>query len=319
MSDLHDDPVDFDLRLVRYFTVVAEHGNFGRAAAALHLAQPSLSRQIQRLEGQLGARLFDRTPHGSYLTEAGRVFLPRAQALLSSAHQAATWTRAAAQPRTITIGYTGGLIVTPAVSELRRQYPDAQVHTLHLDWNAAHTALLDHRVDAVVAREPFPTDRLRVVILYQEPRVLLVPTAHRLAAKGSVTLDDFTDEPLVRYADAAYDAFWRIDPRPDGHPAPDGPLVGAHEDKLEMVAGGQALALAPAGSGNRTLRSDLRAIPVDGIEPCNIVILTRAGERSSLVTAFRDSARTHLTGHAHTNVELSAAAQAQIAEPKAKA
>jgi DNA-binding transcriptional LysR family regulator len=295
MSDLHEHPVDFDLRLVHYFTVVAEHRNFGRAAAALHLAQPSLSRQIQRLEAQLGARLLDRTPHGSYLTVAGQVFLPRAQALLSSAHQAATRTRAAAQPRAITIGYTGGLIVTPAVSELRRQNPDAQVHTLHLDWNEAHTALLDHRVDAVVAREPFPTDRLRVVILYQEPRVLLVPTAHRLAAKGSVTLDDFTDEPLVRYADAAYDAFWRIDPRPDGRRAPDGPLVGAHEDKLEMVAGGQALALAPAGGRRATLRPDIVAVPVEGIEPCQVVLATRTKGSDHLISAFRDAARAHLT------------------------
>lgn len=57
---------------MRYFTVVAEHLNFGRAAAELHLAQPSLSRQIQRLEHRLGVRLLDRTPQGSRLTEAGR-------------------------------------------------------------------------------------------------------------------------------------------------------------------------------------------------------------------------------------------------------
>jgi DNA-binding transcriptional LysR family regulator len=296
VPDLLSSPVDFDLRLVRYFTVVAEHGNFGRAAVALHLAQPSLSRYIQRLEEQLGARLLDRTPQGSRLTEAGLVFLPQALSLLTSAHQAATKARAAAVPGTVTIGYAGGLIVTTAVGELRNRCPDAEVHTLHLDWGDVHAALLDHRVDAVIAREPFPTDQLRVTILYEEPRVLLVPKAHRLAGQESVTLDDFADEPLVRYADAAYDAFWRIDPRPDGRPAPDGPLVEAHEDKLESVAGGRALALAPAGGGNSTLRHDLTAIPIEGIEPCKVVIVTRARERSRLVTAFRESARSHLTG-----------------------
>jgi DNA-binding transcriptional LysR family regulator len=290
-------PVDFDLRLVRYFTVVAEHGNFHRAAAALRIAQPSLSRQIQRLEERLGVRLLDRTTQGSHLTEAGHAFLPHAEALLRAAELAATKARAAAAPGTVTIGYAGGLLITSAVRALRSRHPDAEVHTLHLDWSEVHPALLDHRVDAVVAREPFPTGRLRVTILYEEPRVLLVPRTHRLAGKESITLDDFADEPLVRYADAAYDAFWRIDPRPDGRPAPDGPLVGANEDKLESVAGGRALALSPAAAGgNSPLRHDLTAVPVQGIEPCTVVIATRARERGPLVAAFRASARSHLTG-----------------------
>src|SRR6202042_2009798 len=71
----------------------------GPAAAALPLAQPSLSRLIQRLEQQLGARLLDRTPQGSQLTEAGEVFLPQAKALLRSAAQAGPRTPAAAPHR----------------------------------------------------------------------------------------------------------------------------------------------------------------------------------------------------------------------------
>jgi DNA-binding transcriptional LysR family regulator len=283
--------VDLDLRLVRYFTVVAENGNFHRAAAALRIAQPSLSRQMQRLEQRLGVRLLDRTRQGSRLTEAGRAFLPEAEALLRSAELAATRARSAAAPAAITIGYAGGLIITEAVRELRGRHPGAEARTLHLDWSDVHPALLDHRVDAVIAREPFPAGQLRVTILYSEPRVLLVPTAHRLAGRESVTLDDFADEPLVRYADAAYDAFWRIDPRPDGRRAPGGPLVETHADKLESIADGRALALAPAGGSNIALRHDLTAVPVEGIEPCRVVLATRAGERSRLVTAFRESAR----------------------------
>jgi DNA-binding transcriptional LysR family regulator len=181
-------------------------------------------------------------------------------------------------------------IITAAVRELRSRHPDAQVHTLHLDWSDVQPALLNHRVDAVIARQPFPASQLHVTILYSEPRVLLMPRTHRLADRQSLTLGDFADEPLVRYADAAYDAFWRIDPRPDGRPAPDGPLVESHADKLESIADGRALALAPAGGGNITLRNDLTAIPVPGIEPCKLVIATRAGERSRLVTAFRETA-----------------------------
>src|SRR2546429_9706384 len=113
-------PPDLDLRLVRYFTVVAEHRHFGRAAEALRVAQPSLSRQIRRLEQQLGARLLDRTPQGTQLTEAGETFLPAAKALLRSAFRPAAQTPAAAQPSRITNGYTPGLIVSTPVPELTR-------------------------------------------------------------------------------------------------------------------------------------------------------------------------------------------------------
>ena len=178
MDDMPDSPPpDLDLRLVRYFTVVAEHRHFGRAAAALLIAQPSLSRQIRHLEQQLGARLLDRTPRGTQLTEAGEVFLPRAKALLRSAAQAAAATRAAAQPSRITIGYTSSIIITPAVRQLRHQHPDAEVHTLHLPWNEPREALLDHRVDAAVTRLPIRTDGLHVTILYDEPRRAADPPA----------------------------------------------------------------------------------------------------------------------------------------------
>ena len=183
MTDSASPVIGLDLRLVSYFVVVAEHRHFGRAAIVLRVAQPSLSRQIRRLEQQLGARLLDRTPQGTRLTEAGEVFLPRAKALLRSAAQATAHARAAAQPSRITIGYTTGLIVTPAVRELRREHPDANVQVLHLDWDQARNALLDHRVDAVVTRLPFPTDQLHVTILYDEPRVLAVPIDHRLAGR----------------------------------------------------------------------------------------------------------------------------------------
>jgi len=279
------------LRLVRYFTVVAEHQHFGRAAEALHVAQPSLSRQIRHLEQQLGARLLDRTPQGSRLTEAGEVFLPLARALLRSADQAAARTRAAAQPSRITIGYTIGLIVTPAVRQLRREHPDADVQTLHLDWNQPREALLDHRVDAVVTRLPLRTAGLHVTILYDEPRVLLVPLDHRLAGKESVSIDDIADEPIPRLPDPAWNAYWRIDPRPDGSPAPDGPLVEAIEDKNELIAAGQAVAVIPAGVAVGSPRPDLTTIPLDGVEPSHVVLATRAGDRGRLVAAFRKCAQ----------------------------
>src|ERR1700751_2026942 len=268
MTDAASPLVDLDLRLVGYFVVVAEHRHFGRAATALRVAQPSLSRQIRRLEQQLGVRLLDRTPQGPRLTEAGEVFLPRARALLRSAVQATAQARAAAQPSRIIIGYTSGLIVTPAVREMRREHPDADVQVSHLDWDQARDALLDHRVDAVVTRLPFPTDQLHVTILYDEPRVLAVASDHRLPGRESVTLDDIADEPIprVRHSDPAWSAFWRIDPRPDGRRAPDGPFIDAPEDKFEAIASGQAVAITAGFHGN-SVRPDITTVPLEGVGP----------------------------------------------------
>src|SRR6476469_595296 len=286
---------DLDLRLVRYFTVVAEHRHFGRAAVALRVAQPSLSRQIRSLEQRLGARLLDRTPQGTRLTEAGEVVLPLAKALLRSADEAQARTKAAARPTRITIGYMGNLFVTSAVRELRHRHPDADVRVLHMDWNEPREALLEHRVDAAVTRMPLATDGLDVTVLYDEPRALLVPLDHRLAGKEYVTLDDIADEPVPRVLDPAWNAFWRVDPRPDGRPAPDGPLVEDLQDKLEYIAAGQAVAIVSAGLQATAIRPELTTVPLEGVEPAHVVLATRAGDRNRLVADFRKIAKAHLT------------------------
>lgn len=289
-------PADLDLRLLRYFVVLAEHRTFARAAEALHLTQPSLSRQIRRLEQQLGARLLDRTPQGSRLTAAGEVFLPGARTLLRTAARTAALTRAAAEPSRITIGYTANIIVTPAVRELRRRHPDAEVNTAHLPWDDVRHALLDGRVDAVVTRLPLETAKLRVTVLHEEPRVLVVPVDHRLAGRESVTLADFADEPMIRGSDPARDAFWRIDPRPDGSRAPDGPLAEDLEDKLELIASGGAVAIVP-DTGGRS-RPYLAAVPLRDVEPSHVVLAVRAGDRGRLVTAFGKLAHSLLSAPA---------------------
>ncbi|MFC4907768.1 LysR family transcriptional regulator [Actinomadura gamaensis] len=285
-------PTDLDLRLVRCFTVLAEHRHFGRAAAHLHLTQPSLSRQIRRLERDLGARLVDRTPQGSRLTEAGETFLPLARSLLRSSAQAVSRTRAAARPSRITVGYSNGMIVTAAVRELRRLHPDAEVHAVHVEFTDGRDALVDHRVDAVVCRLPFRTEGLHVTVLYDDPLVVLVPLDHRLAGKESVTLDDIADEPFprIRDADPEWSAYWRLEPRPGGRRVPDGPYIDHLEDKFEVVASGQAIAVSPRGRGT-TLRPDLAAIPLEGVEPSHVVLATRADDRSRLVADFRKCAQ----------------------------
>lgn len=285
---------DLDLRLVRYFTVVAEQLNFGRAAEELRVAQPSLSRQIQRLENTLGVRLLERTTQGSRLTAAGAAFLPQAQQLLHGAHQAVLTARAAAPARTITIGYVDDLVITPAVRDLRRRHPDAHVRTRHFGSQDAGV-LLDRQVDALVIRTPLPipADDLDVTVLYEESRVLLLPASHRLAGKESVTAADISAEPLVGCTGmgAGWTTFWRLEPRSDGDPALLGPtLADTYDDKLEAIADGNAVALIPAHDRRFTLRPTLVTVPVEGIEPCQVVVATRSADTNLLVGEFVRSA-----------------------------
>src|SRR5207248_2903143 len=84
-------------------------------------------------------------------------------------------------------------------------------------------------------------------------------------------------------------------PRPDGSPAPDGPLIEALEDKLELIASGQAVAIVPACT---SLRADLTTVPLHGVDPGHVVLATRAGDHNRLLAAFRKSAQAHLTGPA---------------------
>src|SRR5215210_5087596 len=77
------------LQQLTYFLSAAEHGSFSAAAESLHMAQPSLSEQIRRLEAELGVSLFARTGRRLELTEAGRLLLPQAERTLAAAHEAA--------------------------------------------------------------------------------------------------------------------------------------------------------------------------------------------------------------------------------------
>ncbi|NEA40672.1 LysR family transcriptional regulator [Streptomyces sp. SID11385] len=283
--------MDLDLRLVRYFTVVAEYGNFGRAATTLHVAQPSLSRQIQRLEAQLGVRLLDRSPQGSSLTDAGRAFLPRARVLLREAEEAARAARAAVRPGTVTVGCGEGLVITACTQELRRRHPEVRVRARHLDWRDTR-ALAEGRVDALVAYRPlpFPAGDFRVTTLHEEPRVLVTSSSHPLAHEEAVGLRALSDEELVSCVSTP--VVWST-PRPAGdRPAPPPPSADdSYEDKLELVATGHCVALFPAGDRRAAVRKGIALVPVIDADPCEVVLATRADDPNPLLGSLEEVAR----------------------------
>lgn len=291
---MNDPGQDLELRLVRYFTVVAAHQHFGRAAADLHVAQPALSRQIQRLEKYLGAQLLDRTPRGTRLTPAGQSFLPRARALLQAAHQAESAVREQAGTERITIGYVEDLVITAAVRELRRRRPDAEIATRHLSCRDVE-ALSDGRVDALIARTPLPlaADDVLTTPLYEEPRVLAVPRDHPLARRTSVTTDDLAGEEAVPCAfETAGDwASYRI-------LGAGVPPIESYEDKLELVASGRAIAVLPVGDRRSTLRPDLVTVPIEGAPPSQVVLVSRRGDPNPMIENLRLAAEAVLTAPA---------------------
>lgn len=150
-----------------------------------------------------------------------------------------------------------------------------------------------------VARMPFTTEGLDVWPLHVERRVLLVAEDHRLASRASVRLVDFVDEPLARLVDADPDfaAFWRLEPRPDGSSAPPGPLVDTPQDRYEAVAAGDAVALATAATLEQARPPGVTSVPVDNVDPVEVVLATRRGERSELVDTFVRLAIEQLANH----------------------
>jgi DNA-binding transcriptional LysR family regulator len=196
-----------ELRHLRYFLAVARHRNFTRAAEELHIAQPPLSQQIQQLERELGATLFDRSARQVELTQAGEVLLLRARRVLEMIDDMTNEVREVAGARggrvTLGVNRTAAALILPAVARLMRErMPGVELVILEGGTSTIAELVVERRVDLGLARlplaehEPF-TALLESRPLYQEQVVAVLLRGHPLARRDSIHIAELRDEPLM--------------------------------------------------------------------------------------------------------------------------
>src|SRR5437588_4636429 len=189
-----------ELRSLAYFVRIAELGSITRAAAHLHLAQPALTRHVQRLEDELGVPLLTRANRGVKLTEAGQKLLESAARILREVERTGDEIRAQdAHPSgRIIFGITPTLcpVLVPELSaDMRREYPRVELKVVHAGMVRLEEFLIDGRVRvALVAGSA----RSRLIVstrLSQEEMVLVTRPGAR--PDGSVSGGELNHTPLV--------------------------------------------------------------------------------------------------------------------------
>lgn len=118
-----------ELRQLRYFVAIVDHGALSRAAQILHVAQPALTQQLRQLEEELGAQLLHRSAQGVLCTDAGKVFYEHAQAILKQVADArSAVTQSATRPSgSVTLGLPhsiSGALALPLLMAARQRYPE---------------------------------------------------------------------------------------------------------------------------------------------------------------------------------------------------
>jgi DNA-binding transcriptional LysR family regulator len=188
----------YELRQLQHFVEVARHGNYARAAEALGLAQPTLTRSIQALERQVGGKLLDRGRAGAAPTALGVELFARAEHLLRQAEETERDIQLLAGLRAghVRIGtgaYAADISVGAAAARLCRRHPGISLDISIHDWTALVPRLLDGQVDLVVAEASLAREdeRLEVEELPSHRGVLFCRAGHPLLQRGtSLSPDD---------------------------------------------------------------------------------------------------------------------------------
>ncbi len=200
-----------ELRHLRYFVAVAEAENVTRAAAKLRVAQPAISRQIRDLEEELGLALLERSAKAVRLTDAGRVFLDEARAVLTRADDAVKSVRAIAGGTRgeLHVGYAPSLTVQILPRALRRfqaELPGVRVSLHDLSSEEMLSGLRENRLHLALMVRPQDGELrgLRFQELARYPICVAVAPGHRFARSRTLSLAKISTEPLIAYSRADY-------------------------------------------------------------------------------------------------------------------
>jgi len=184
------------------FLAVAEELHFGRAAARLHVTPPPLTRHIQKLEREVGARLFERTKRSVALTSAGRVLVGEARRLLATLDGLPGLVQRAARgdTGTLRVGVISAALFSQArafEAAMRRSLPHARIAWQVQSSAEQVEALRQNRLDLGFVHTPIEHEGLALRPVLRESLVVALPAAHRLAARRAVSLRALKDEVFV--------------------------------------------------------------------------------------------------------------------------
>ena len=284
-----------DLRLVDYFVAVAEELHFGRAAERLHIAQPSLSQQIRRLEQQLGVTLLERNSRNVRLTPAGEAFLREGRRALAQAQRAISATRAAGA-ELLTVGFYGsaGRALLPAVlTAFHERHPmtDVRVREILL---GSIDEILDGKVDVAFTRLAPDQTELEVAVIASEPRLIALANSHPLASRETLTFGDLRGESFIVNPMVAQDgppARWLAEQRRHDLPGRIAAEARSTQEIMALVGAGRGVCLVPAAAALHDRPPDVVCVPVTDAEPAVVSLAWPPDRSNPTVKAFVETAR----------------------------
>ena len=191
----------FDLQQLEAFATVARVGSLGRAAAALNLTQPALSRAIKRLEAKAGASLFERHSKGMKLTDIGEALLPHATLMENEARQAREDIDAlrGLSRGTVRVGAVASIacfVLPRAIHRVLDLWPGLRVEVIEGVWDRLADALTNHEIDLALGVAAPDTDTIVAIkdCRWEDSSYIVAASDHALRRGGDVRLADSLHE-----------------------------------------------------------------------------------------------------------------------------